>query len=73
MNQQPQVDLKITTKVSCECGNDKFDQTFLMRKLSALMSGNGQPALVPVPIFACSKCDIALAETIPPDLKLTKG
>lgn len=73
MNQQPQIDLSKTTKVACtDCGNDTFDQSFLMRKLSRLMSGNGQEALVPVPVFTCSKCHITLADTIPPDLRLTK-
>ena len=36
--------------------NSSFKQSLLLRKLSALVSPNGQETLVPVQVFACEKC-----------------
>ena len=41
----------------CEnCGSAIFNQGFILRTLSALLSGSGEPMLIPVPVFTCSKC-----------------
>jgi len=59
-NQQPQmqVDLSQTTAEVCEkCENDTFIQVYKMRKLSALLSPVGKPSMIPMPVFACSKCN----------------
>jgi len=54
---QEQIDISKTSAVNCEsCGNSTFKQTLLLRKLSALVSPNGQETLVPVQVFACEKC-----------------
>ena len=54
---QEQIDITKTSAVSCEsCGNSTFKQSLLLRKLSALVSPNGQETLVPVQVFACEKC-----------------
>ena len=52
------VDFSQTTAEVCEsCGNDTFVQVFKIRSLSALLSPTGQEAKIPVPLFACSKCN----------------
>ena len=54
---QQTVDISQTNPVKCEkCENQTFKQTLLLRKLSALVSPNGQETLVPVQAFACEKC-----------------
>ena len=54
---QEQIDISKTTPVKCEkCENQTFKQTLLIRKLSALMSPNGQETIVPMAVFACEKC-----------------
>ena len=56
---QPQqtIDMSQTTSISCEkCENSTFKQTLLIRKLSALVSPNGQETVIPVAVFACEKC-----------------
>ena len=54
---QEQIDMSKTTPIQCEkCNNSTFKQTLLLRKLSALVSPNGQETLVPVQVFACEKC-----------------
>ena len=39
-----------------ECGCKGFKQTLMLKKLSALVSPNGQESMVPVGVFACEKC-----------------
>ncbi len=54
---QEQLDLSKTTEICCEkCGNKTFKQTLLIRKLSALVSPNGQETIVPMQVFACESC-----------------
>ena len=54
---QEQIDISKTSAIKCEkCENQPFKQTLLLRKLSALVSPNGQETLVPVQAFACEKC-----------------
>ena len=54
---QEQIDISKPTPVKCEkCENQTFKQTLLIRKLSALMSPNGQETIVPMAVFACEKC-----------------
>ena len=54
---QEQIDISKTSAIKCEkCENPTFKQSLLLRKLSALVSPNGQETLVPVQVFACEKC-----------------
>ena len=54
---QEQIDISKTSAVKCEaCENQTFKQSLLLRKLSALVSPNGQETLIPVQVFACEKC-----------------
>ena len=56
-NMQEQIDISKTSAIKCEkCENQTFKQSLLLRKLSALVSPNGQETLVPVQVFACEKC-----------------
>ena len=57
--QQPQlnIDLSQTTEEVCEaCEHPVFTQAYKIRKLSALLSPNGQESLIPVQTYACAKC-----------------
>ena len=57
------IDVSQTTPVKCEkCKNQTFKQTLLLRKVSALISPNGQEQYVPVAVFACEKCGHVNAE-----------
>ena len=54
---QEQIDISKTSAIKCDkCENPTFKQSLLLRKLSALVSPNGQETLVPVQVFACEKC-----------------
>ena len=55
--QQFNVDISQTTAEICkECENDTFIQVFRIRKLSKLLSPSGQESLIPIQVYACSKC-----------------
>ena len=55
--QQMNVDISQTTEMKCEkCGNNTFKQTMMLRKLSAIVSPNGQETIIPIAVFACEKC-----------------
>ena len=51
------VDLTHAKDIICEkCGNKGFRQSMMLKKLSPLMSPNGQEAIIPVAAFACDSC-----------------
>ena len=55
--QQFNIDITQTTPVVCDkCGCEHFTQVTLMRKLSPMLSPTGQPALIPIPVYACHEC-----------------
>ena len=54
---QEQIDFSKTSQIKCEaCEGSTFKQTLLLRKLSALVSPNGQETIIPMQVFACEKC-----------------
>ena len=54
---QQQIDITKTNEIVCEkCGNDTFEQSLMLRKLSAIVSPTGQETIVPVQVFDCKKC-----------------
>jgi hypothetical protein len=62
------VALKDTTAISCEeCGHGVFQEGVLLRKISRFVTGTAQDALMPIPVFACSKCGHVNTEFMPKD------
>jgi len=56
-SQQVQVDLKQADTIKCSsCNNYLFITSFILKKLSAIVSPNGQEALVPVQVYSCGNC-----------------
>ena len=51
------VDLTHAKTMQCEkCQCKAFKQTMMLKKLSPLMSPNGQDAIIPVAAFGCDSC-----------------
>ena len=67
-NQAPQVNLEQTLGLSCECGHTLFESSFILRKVSGLMTGTGQPGIVPITLFTCKSCGTVLKDTVPPEV-----
>ena len=54
---EEQIDFSKTSQIKCEaCGGSTFKQTLLLRKMSALVSPNGQEVIIPMQVFSCEKC-----------------
>jgi len=54
---QVQVDLKQADTIKCnDCNNYLFITSFILKKLSAIVSPNGQEALIPVQVYSCGNC-----------------
>ena len=61
-----QVDLRKAETLKCEyCGNYLFIQSFILKKLSALVSPTGQEALIPIEVFSCGNCGKVPDKMIP--------
>jgi len=62
----PKFGLNDTEAVKCEaCGGEVFEEGLMLRKVSALLTGTGQPGIVPVPVFMCAKCGHINKEFLP--------
>jgi len=60
------IDYNDTQEIICEqCGNNRFVEVLFMRKISALLSPNGEASLLPIPTFECSKCGHVNKEFLP--------
>jgi DNA-directed RNA polymerase subunit RPC12/RpoP len=62
------VALKDTTPITCEeCDSNVFIEGVLLRKISRFVTGTSQDALMPIPVFTCSKCGHVNEEFMPKD------
>ena len=73
---QEQMNLNIsldkTTETTCDgCGNNVFQEGVLLRKASRFLTGTSQDAMIPIPVFACSKCGHVNEEFLPVQLRNT--
>jgi DNA-directed RNA polymerase subunit RPC12/RpoP len=63
---QVNVDISQADDVKCdECGHDVFVPVFHIKKVSAIMSPNGQEIIAPVQVFGCNKCGHVNKEFMP--------
>ena len=54
---QKTVDLSKAATLQCEeCDNYLFITSFVIKRISAIMSPNGQEGLVPVQVYSCGNC-----------------
>ena len=55
--QQVKVDLGQAETIKCKsCGNYLFIQSFVLKKLSALVSPTGNEEMIPIQVFSCGNC-----------------
>lgn len=52
------IGLDNSTAIACEsCNNPTFKEVTYLRRISKLLTGAPEDMIVPVPAFACAKCD----------------
>ena len=77
MQDQQQMKLNVsldkTTPIVCEeCSNQVFTEGLMLRKASKFLTGTPQDAIVPIPVFRCSKCGHTNSDFLPVDLQPSK-
>ncbi len=64
------VSLDKTTGIKCDkCKNEVFHEGMMLRKVSKFLVGSSQDALIPIPVFVCSKCGHVNDEFLPMQLR----
>ena len=54
----------------CEkCENEVFVEGVMLRKASKFLTGTTQDAVVPIPVFTCSKCGHVNNDFLPKELQ----
>ena len=54
---QKQININDTESVKCEdCGNYSFIQSYFIRRISAILSPNGQETMMPIQVYSCGNC-----------------
>ena len=54
---KPKVDLSTAETMKCEqCGSTLFNTSFIIKRISAIVSPNGQEAIVPIQVYSCDGC-----------------
>lgn len=73
--QQPKLNISLdkTTPMVCEeCENQSFQECVLIRKASKFLTGTNQDAIIPIPVFSCTKCGHVNEDLLPTELRKTK-
>ena len=61
--------LSNTTPIVCEeCGNQVFTEGTMLRRVSRILLGDSKDGVLPIPVFACSKCGHVNKEFLPKGL-----
>lgn len=42
--------------VVCECGSKIFNQAFVLKRISPLVTGTGKEEVAEIPVYVCAKC-----------------
>jgi hypothetical protein len=65
-----QIDIKSTTAVACEkCKAEAFQQALILRKVSALLTGEGKEGYMPIQVFSCASCGHVNEQFLPEELR----
>ena len=58
MNGLTQAQVENAKNLACEkCNNEIMKQTFVVKVISGLITGESKDTLVPIPFFACAVCN----------------
>jgi hypothetical protein len=66
---RPKYSMADTSPLLCKCGEKKFQEAFILRRLSMILTGDKKDTVVTVPVLFCVKCGEILEEMLPPELK----
>ena len=52
----PEVNPDDLQDIVCECGSELWEQAMKLKKMSAIVSPDGQEKIAMVPVLVCKKC-----------------
>lgn len=62
------IDVSTLSEVICSsCGGKYWEQVFLLKKVSALISPNGQEGVINVPVLVCISCKQNIQDNLEDD------
>jgi hypothetical protein len=64
------VDIKQSTPIKSEEGNQVFQEAVILRKMSKFLTGTSEDAVIPIPVFIDLKTGKILTELMPKELKI---
>jgi hypothetical protein len=66
---QMNVDIKQTTPIKSEEGNQVFQEAVILRKASKFLVGTSEDAVIPIPVFIDIKTNKIVIELLPKELR----
>lgn len=71
-NPQPQLklDIKQSTPVKSEDGNQIFQEALVLRKISKFLAGTDEDAVIPIPVFIDIKTGKIITDMLPKELRV---
>jgi hypothetical protein len=63
------VDIKQSTPIKSEDGNQVFQEAVVLRKISKFLAGTSEDAVVPIPVFIDIKTGEILIDMLPKELR----
>jgi hypothetical protein len=68
-----QAQVENAKNVACEiCNSEVLKQVYVIKHISALLTGDSKDTYIPVPIFACNSCN-HINEVFAKDLKISSN
>jgi hypothetical protein len=64
------VDIKQSTPIKSEEGNQVFQEAVILRKMSKFLTDTSEDAVIPIPVFIDLKTGKILTELMPKELKV---
>lgn len=55
-NKKVNIDPSQLSDLECNCGNDRFKEQYIIKKMSKLQSPTGKEEIFPFQVFACTEC-----------------
>jgi hypothetical protein len=66
--------LKDSTGIKCEeCESQIFNEGYLLRKISKLLTGEASDIVQPIPVFSCSSCGHINSEFKPKEFSIDEA
>ena len=68
---EPNLDLSKSNELICKhCNHNVFIPAIMFRKISKIITGTPNDAIIPIETYCCGECGEICEELLPPELKM---